>query len=174
MQRIGLICPSLSQCIIEMWHASEEFEPRYPENWKELNMVYVREVTYHGQAVCGDRDVHVFRQGVSTTETRMVWISGPAFWVDPIETPDDEALFVPDLNRCGKGEGILKMSPGSFIGKYWDKIYKIHSTDEFSINLSQEYPFKKLESLGKKLMDILRFSQSGSCDENDKRILFNR
>jgi len=96
MQRISLITPKRSQYIVEIWNSGTMMEPKFPENYKNLNLAFIKGVTYHGVAsVTAGKLAHVFRLGQrDSKESRFVWISSDraTFWDNPVIIED----FVPN------------------------------------------------------------------------------
>ena len=181
-QRFGVLLPSYEQAIVEVWHDSNRYETRFSKNWTQLDFVVVKNVTYHGRASCGSRDVHVFRQGHKMVD-RMCWVSAENFWMNPIqdvEKNDYENKVVsvqgtfPNLER---GEGFLRRCTESTPKTFQNaELFKIHSTDRFSINTSQEYKFKDFEKLALSFKKIMRNVRTGpKIDlQRDQECLFNK
>jgi len=96
MQRISIITPRYSQFIVEIWNSGSMMEPKFPESYKNLQLTFIKGVTYHGVvSIKAGKLAHVFRLGQrDAKESRFVWISSErtTFWDSPVVIED----FVPN------------------------------------------------------------------------------
>ena len=131
-QRVPVILPCKTQCLLEIWTPKYSKPAKFDMNWKNLSLVIVTGLINAGNILLGNKIVKVLRQQMSKAETnRLIWISSKNFWSSPtIISPDvlkksmslnwpDPIPFLP---------GFLKSSKGSIKTKNWARIYPaIHS-----------------------------------------------
>jgi hypothetical protein len=141
IQRIPVITPNFTQCIIEIESKKVATELRFYPDWRDLQLVVLHGIKYRGvtEQVFPNKRVHIFRLNQEIDHFTYVWLSAKNFWINPIKKPDQDIFPEFTLARCGKGEGILNVSSGSQFGSYWEKsLFKdIHSaTDLYPYDLT--------------------------------------
>ena len=121
IQRIPIITPNFTQCIIEVESETLGTELVFYKNWRDLQFVAFQGIIYRGvtKQIIANKNVHIFRLIQNKNPFSYVWLSAENIWINPIKIPDPDQLPEFTLARCGKGEGILNMSPGSKFGLYW-------------------------------------------------------
>ena len=131
-QRVPVILPCKTQCLLELWTPKYSKPAKFDKNWKSLSLVIVTGLINAGNILMGDKVVRVLRQQMYKAETnRFIWISGQHFWTSP-------TMIEPEILRESMSlnwpdpipflPGYLKSSKGSIKTKNWAKIYPaIHS-----------------------------------------------
>jgi hypothetical protein len=175
IQRIPMITPDSTQCIVEVESKTIETELKFYENWRDLQLVVFQRISYRGvtRQITLNKRVHIFRLNQEKNPYNYVWLSAKNFWINPIKTSDADQLPQFTLTRFGKGEGILNESSGSQFGSYWLKspLRNIHSaTDLHPYNLTYLEKFR--DNFNRSLKNI----RSGKLRNRlpDRHFLFHK
>ena len=129
--RIPIMTPNRTQCVLEIACDKSATEPQFSPDWKKLQLAVVYDCNYRGVTEqIGSRRVHIF--GLTWTRQTFIWLSPKSFWINPIAKPDKNQIQGFTLNRCGKGEGILRFCTGSRFGPFWHRNFELHSKKDFN------------------------------------------
>jgi len=95
MTRISIITPKYTQYIVEIWSSSQAMEPKFSKNFKKLQFVFIKGLTFHGLSdLKPGRPTFIFRLAQKDAiQSRFIWLSADRsdFWDSPLITQD----FVP-------------------------------------------------------------------------------
>lgn len=153
-QRIPVILPCLTQCLIDLWSDSPKIKPKFSSNWKIFQVIVFTNLSYAGEVTVSGQRIKVFRRGYRYPKYRQryIWLSEEekSFWIDPIkrsefETVQDCFETWPETNTILKG--YLKMSKGSIITCKFAKPVKSEDIEPFGFESLQRLHLKLKKSL---------------------------
>ena len=123
VQRIGVLLPSNEQAIVEIWNSDVENQPVFAKNWESLQLIYIKDISYHGKAKMQNEEIHIFRLSQKNLNFRYIWLSGENFWDEPIAVPDTFDNSETYLEQTQKN-GLLQKSNGSRFGNFYQTGYR--------------------------------------------------
>ena len=160
LQRIAGITPSFCQIIVEIWNDKKETEIEFQKGWENLQLMMIKDASYHGVQHFEAKEVHIFRVSTKQLNHRYIWLSAPFFWINPIDTTNASETMkklpdYPEIKRCSKGEGTLRASNGSVFGKFWCNAEGQLKTPLQSHDIYYPYNFQNYEALHKQYHAIV-------------------
>lgn len=173
-QRIPIILPDFSQCLVELWTPQNFDTPQFFKNWKKLQLILIAGLHFAGYAKINDTVVRVLRLPMYKVKSRLVWLSAPNFWHFPVSMGPTVSkacaglnwpeAFQPSIN------GFLNSSKGSIKTGVWANLYpKIHS------NSLEPYNFEDILLFHTRVeKSAVRFVDMASKKQTNADLIFER
>ena len=174
-QRIPVILPDYTQCLLEIWTPKNCKPAKFDKNWRNLQLTIITGLVHVGNILFKGKVVKVLRQPMfKAKKNRMIWISGQNFWDYPILTGPTLSNHIagkdwPFPMRLKK-EGYLNTSKGSIKTEHWAKIFpRIHSS------ITEPYEFRSILAFHTKVRKSLHgFMNLSTMVKDDPWLIFER
>jgi len=172
--RVGVLTPSFSQIVLDVWNNQEKMEPHFFDDWKtEKQLALFKNIQYVGEICLKEMKLYHFRITQDTPSLRYIWLSAEKFWENPI-IPDDKNHKVGIAKKwpiCVRpytigslsDDGALRKSCGSKFGRHYfypKKNVDLHSLDIFQTAM-KTYQWDDIYNFEEKFSKIVNDAPKG-------------
>ena len=87
VQKFSMINLDRVNIIVEVWNVNETMELTFASDWKQLQLVFIRDAKFRGvMRLGGDQLTYIFNISSKNERERFIWLSSPSlkFWDEPL------------------------------------------------------------------------------------------